>query len=128
MAKNRKKKDASAKESGSDSGRRELTDQEWARVRKYLQRRKTDPPRVLKNEDKRFEQALALRPDLGPMLPVKLAEAFGTRDPDLQIFLLEQLYRTFPGALACSPGGSVDHVISDNYSYRPTTIRITGCG
>ena len=80
--------------------KKEYTDEEKARLAKHQERagRKLIKFKTVKS-DSRNPQIAIQNPD-DPLLAVKMSEALGTADPDLQGHLLDQIVQTFRGTVS----------------------------
>jgi len=81
-----------------DLKKRELTDEERARLQAYGQRAaQAKPVKFKANDDANHAGALTVVDPDDPLIPAKLAEAFGTTDPDVIDLLFRQAVQTFVG-------------------------------
>lgn len=71
-----------------DLVKKEYTDEEKARIAKYLERAKREPAKIRSAEDDSDDVTLAM---------AKMTEALGTSDSDLQDYLIGQVIQTFRG-------------------------------
>jgi hypothetical protein len=80
--------------------KKEYTDEEKARLAKHQERAGRKPVKFKTvKSDSRNPQIAIQNPD-DPLLAVKMSEALGTADPDLQSHLLDQVAQTFKGAIS----------------------------
>jgi hypothetical protein len=109
MAKKTTKK-TKAEEKTNNLTTREYTDEEKARLAKYQERakKKTLKFKVVVG-DKNKVNIMFKDPD-DPLLSVKLFEAFGTAEGDIQLHLIDQIAQIFNGA--CSADGNNNEVVA----------------
>ena len=90
--------------------KRELTEEEKERLARYEQRasRKSVKCKVIMG--KKNKPSIACKDPDDPLLRVKLYEALGTADADIQAHLLDQIARVFNGA--CSSDSNDNKVIA----------------
>jgi hypothetical protein len=82
----------------TDGVKKELTEEEKAKLEAYRQRAKKNMPlKFKKNDGKAHPGPLMVRGQDDPLLHAKLAETFGTTDVDVQGHLFEQIVQTFKG-------------------------------
>jgi hypothetical protein len=91
-----------------DLVKKEYTDEEKARITKYFERAKNQPMKFKKGEAGSGRVTLIPTTTDETLGMMKLAEAFGTQDTELQMFLLNQVAQTFRGANT-SEGFDYDH-------------------
>jgi len=80
--------------------KKEYTDEEKARLAKHQERAGRKPVKFKTvKSDSRNPQIAIQNPD-DPLFAVKMSEALGTTDPDLQCHLLDQIVQTFRGTVS----------------------------
>jgi len=77
-----------------------LTDEEKARLENYRQRLQRRPIRFKGEKSKAGNIAISRADPADPLNDVKMLEALGTPDTDLQQYLLAQVVQTFSGAVS----------------------------
>jgi hypothetical protein len=83
-----------------DLVKKEYTDEEKARIAKYLDRSKRKLVKFKSGKDASGKPCLVCHLTDETLSLVKLAESFGTPDIELQLFLLNQVVATFKGCLS----------------------------
>lgn len=116
----RKKKPA--KKDTKALAKKEYTDEEKARLAKYKERRERRPVKVKIAKSDSGEPQITLEEPKGQMYEVKMLEALGTPDSDLQSRLLDQVIHTFEGTVS-NGGLDNDKVVS---AYNSTMAILTG--
>ena len=112
MAKKKvKSKKPRDKTNSKDLVKKEYTDEEKARLAKHKERARRKPVKFKTVESDSDNPQIALQDPDDPLVAVKLSEAVGTADPDLQSHLLNQVIQTFKGA-ASSDGFDHDNIAS----------------
>jgi len=112
MAKKKvKSKKPRDKTNSKDLVKKEYTDEEKARLAKHQERAGRKPVKFKTVESDSDNPQIALQDPDDPLVAVKLSEAVGTADPDLQSHLLNQVIQTFKGA-ASSDGFDHDNIAS----------------
>ncbi len=93
-----------------DLAKKEYTEEERKRFAHYYNRCKKEPPRfkILKSDPVHPEIGLEEAAD--PLTEVKMLEAMGTPDGDLQVYLLDQVVKTISG-YATSKGIDTNNVV-----------------
>lgn len=86
-----------SKKEPKDLVKKEYTEQEQARIAKYLERVKREPVKVKNGPDEAGTPCLHLEATDRMLSDAKFMEAFGTSDRELQMFLLNQVVGTFRG-------------------------------
>ena len=87
-----------AKKNTTDLKKNEYTDEEKTRLAKYEQRANKKPVKFKAEESDSDKPSIALKDPDDPLMFVKLSEAMGTQDSDLQGYLLQQAIYTFKDA------------------------------
>ncbi len=101
MAKKKTKKSKSTrkkkpvKKNTKALAKKEYTDEEKARLAKYKERKERRPVKFKAAKSDSGKAAIALQEPDDPLVAVKMYEAFGTADADLQGHLLTQVVNTF---------------------------------
>ncbi len=90
-----KKKATRRAKHSKELAKRELTEQEKERMANYQERRKTPPIKFKSWQSESGELGITPIDIDDPMVAVKMSEAFGTIDADLQTRLLNQVLQTF---------------------------------
>jgi len=104
----KKAKKASTKRKSQQDGtetlkKRELTDQEQARLEAYRERAgQTKPLKFKSDPSSKHPGGITAADPQDPLIQVKLAEALGTTDPDVQGLLFDQVAQTFAGVAVFS--------------------------
>lgn len=96
-----------AKKDTKDLAKKEYTDEEKARLAKHKERKKRRPVKF-KGVESDSDCSIALQDPDDPLIAVKMFEALGTPESDLQNHLLNQVIQTFRGTV------STDGVDNDN--------------
>ena len=89
-----------AKKDTKDLAKKEYTDEEKARIAKYKERKKKKPVKANIVKSDSGESQITREEPKGQLYEVKMLEALGTPDSDLQNRLLEQVVHTFNGAVS----------------------------
>ena len=111
-----------AKKDTKALAKREYTDEEKARIAKYKERKGRKPIKVKNVESDSGESQLTVEEPKGQMYEVKMLEALGTPDSDLQNRLLAQVCQTFDGTVS-NDGFDNDKVVS---AYNSTMAILSG--
>lgn len=98
--KSKKKKTQSKAKSVKNLVKKEYTDEEKARLAKHQDRKKRKPVKFKTVKSDSGNPTIALQDPDEPLLAVKMSEALGTVDFDMQIHLLDQVVRTFTGVVS----------------------------
>jgi len=98
--KSKKKKTQSKAKSVKDLVKKEYTDEEKARLAKHQERKRRKPVKFKTVKSDSDNPTIALQDPDEPLLAVKMSEALGTVDPDMQGHLLEQVIQTFTGVVS----------------------------
>lgn len=93
-----------------DLAKKEYTDEEKERLAKHKERKKRRPVKF-KAAKSDSDYPIALQDPNDPLIAVKMFEALGTVDSDLQSHLLDQVVQTFKGA-ASSDGFDHNNITS----------------
>ena len=96
-----------AKKNTTDLKKNEYTDEEKTRLAKYEQRANKKPVKFKAEESDSDKPSIALKDPDDPLMFVKLSEAMGTQDSDLQSYLLQQAILTFKDAGLADNGKTV---------------------
>ncbi len=96
-----------AKKNTTDLKKNEYTDEEKARLAKYEQRANKKPVKFKAGESDSDNPSIDLKDPDDPLMFVKLSEAMGTQDSDLQSYLLQQAILTFKDAGLADNGKTV---------------------
>ena len=89
--------------------KKEYTHEERVRLDKHQERASRKPVKFKTVKSNSSNPEIALQDPDDPLIAVKLSEAVGTADPELQTHLLNQVIRTFKGA-ASSDGFDSDNL------------------
>ena len=89
-----------AKKDTKDLAKREFTDEEKTRLANYKERKKRRPVKVEIAKSDSGKPNIRLQGLKDPLYEVKMLEALGTPDSDLQNRLLDQVVHTFNGAVS----------------------------
>lgn len=98
--KSKKKKTQSKAKSVKDLVKKEYTDEEKARLAKHQDRKKRKPVKFKTVKSDSDNPTIALQDPDEPLLAVKMSEALGTVDSDMQGHLLDQVIQTFKGTVS----------------------------
>lgn len=98
--KSKKKKTQSKAKSVKDLVKKEYTDEEKARLAKHQDRKRRKPVKFKTVKSDSDNPTIALQDPDEPLLAVKMSEALGTVDFDMQVHLLDQVVRTFTGVVS----------------------------
>ena len=90
-------KKKSAKKDTKDLAKKEYTDEEKARLAKYKERADRKPVKFKTVESDSDEPKITLQGLKDPLYEVKMLEASGTPESDLQTHLVNQVIQTFSG-------------------------------
>jgi len=110
MAKKKKAKNKTVQIRAEQLARKELTDKEKARLDNYHQRSQRQPVKFKNVEDDSDSPGIALDKPDDPLTPVKMLEALGTPDANLQQQLLNQVIQTFKGTVS-TEGADYDKIV-----------------
>ena len=94
---NSTKKKKPAKKDSKELAKKEYTDEEKARIAKYKERASRTPVKVKITKSDSGDPNINLQALKDPLYEVKMLEALGTPDSDLQSRLLAQVCQTFDG-------------------------------
>jgi len=83
-----------------DLAKKEYTDEEKARFAKHKERPKRKPVKFKAVKSDSDNPTIALQDPDEPLLAVKMSEALGTVDFDMQVHLLNQVIQTFTGVVS----------------------------
>jgi len=92
--------DNSQRSNSEEVVKKELTEEEKARIEEYRQRTQVKPVKFKKAKGEPGTMAIGLQDPEDELLPAKMSEALGTADPDLQGHLLDQVVQTFRGVVS----------------------------
>jgi len=98
--KSKKKKTQSKAKSVKDLVKKEYTDEEKARLAKHQDRKRRKPVKFKTVKSDSDNPTIALQDPDEPLLAVKMSEALGTVDSDMQGHLLDQVIQTFKGTVS----------------------------
>ncbi len=99
-----------AEKDTKDLAQKEYTDEEKARLAKHKERKKVMPVKFKAVEG----NSVAVQDLDDPLIAVKMFEALGTADFDLQAHLLEQITRTFKGVASENDQDKEAYVVALN--------------
>ena len=111
-----------AKKDTKALAKKEYTEEEKARIAKYDERKKRKSVKVKIVKSDSGESQITVENPKGQLYEVKMLEALGTPDSDLQIRLLDQVVQTFKGTVSAD-GFDNDKVVS---AYNSTMAILTG--
>ena len=111
-----------AKKNTKGLAKKEYTDEEKARLAKYKERNERKPVKVKIEKSDSGESQITREEPKGQLYEVKMLEALGTPDSDLQNRLLEQVIQTVNGTVS-NDGFDNDKVVS---AYNSTMAILTG--
>lgn len=97
-AKNRKNQSTAQK--AKDLAKKELTEEEKARLATHRERSQRKPIKFKSLKSGARDPTIALQDPDDPLLKVKMLEALGTADSELQCHLLDQVLQTFKGTIS----------------------------
>jgi hypothetical protein len=97
--KSKKKKTQSKAKSVKDLVKKEYTDEEKARLAKHQDRKRRKPVKFKTVKSDSDNPTIALQDPDEPLLAVKMSEALGMVDSDMQGHLLDQVIQTFKGSV-----------------------------
>jgi len=92
--------DNSQRSNSKEVVKKELTEEEKARIEEYHQRAEVKPIKFKKAKGEPGTMAIGFQDPEDELLPAKMSEALGTADPDLQGHLLDQVIQTFRGVVS----------------------------
>jgi len=98
--KSKKKKTQSKAKSVKDLVKKEYTDEEKARLAKHQDRKRRKPVKFKTVKSDSDNPTIALQDPDEPLLAVKMSEALGMVDSDMQGHLLDQVIQTFKGTVS----------------------------
>jgi hypothetical protein len=107
-------KKKSAEKDTKDLAKREYTDEEKARIANYYKRSEKKPMKFKTVESDSGNPTIELQEPDDPLFEIKLLEALGTPDKDLQKHLLKQVIHTFSGAASIDGANNGKVVPSTN--------------
>ena len=93
-------KKKTAKKDTKDLAKKEYTDEEKARLAKYKERNERKPAKIKIAKSDSGKPNIQLQGIKGPLYEVKMLEALGTPDRELQNRLLAQVCQTFDGTVS----------------------------
>ena len=111
-----------AKKDTKDLVKKEYTDEEKARIAKYIERKERKPVKVKNVESDSDEPQVTVEEPRGQLYEVNMLEALGTPDSDLQNRLLDQVIQTVKGTVS-NDGFDNDKVVS---AYNHTMAILSG--
>ena len=80
--------------------KKEYSEEEKVRVAKYKKKASREPVKFKAVKSKSYNPTIALQKSDDPLRAVKMSEAMGTADSDVQSYLLDQAIQTFKGAVS----------------------------
>jgi hypothetical protein len=92
--------DNSQRSNSKEVVKKELTEEEKARIEEYHQRAKAKPPKLKKTKAEPGTVAIDFEDPQDDLLYAKVSEALGTADPDLLTHLLDQVVKSFKGVVS----------------------------
>ena len=104
-----------AKNNTKDLVKKEYTDEEKVRIANYKERNERRPVKLKIAKNDSGEPQITREEPKDPLYKVKILEALGTPDSDLQSHLLDQMIQTFKGVVS-TDGFDNDKVVSA-YNY-----------
>jgi len=121
MTKNAKGRQRLAQKPGvpKDLVKKEYTDEEKARIAKYLERAKREPVKFTKFDKELNALVVKVQEGDQELIVTQNLEAFGTPDPELQTFLLDQVIRTFRG---CESSEGFDYSRMTDFANRAMAL------
>jgi hypothetical protein len=109
-----KKKTKKKKDKTKGLAKREYTDEEKARLARYKEKAKRKPVKLKAiNSD---SSCPTLQGPADPLVAVKMFEAFGTPESDLQSHLFNQVIQTFKGTASTDGFDNDKVVLASNYA------------
>ena len=115
MAK-KKTKTKNAKKDTKDLAKKEYTDEEKARIANYYKQFERRPVKLKIAKSDSGEPKITLKDPNDPLREVKMLEALGTPDSDLQSHLLDQVIQTFKGTVSADGFDNDKVALAYNYA------------
>ena len=109
-------KEKPAKKNTKDLAKKEYTDEEKARLAKYKKLKERKPVKLKIVKSNSGEPNITLKDPKDALYEIKMLEALGTPDNDLQSHLLDQVIQTFKGTVFTDGFDSNKVVSAGNYA------------